>query len=313
LLSGMLTFLILLALIEYLSRGKTKISGKVRRYAGARATPDASETREYLSVFMKFIRYLGLRVRGAPQAKRLEIRMQQAGLPLLGSEFLVLVAVVSLAAGVLGLMLTVKLAYALISGLLAGLGCLLYLNIRIVRRQQEFSNQLGDALAMLANAMRSGFSFLQAMELISNEMKPPISVEFFKTLAEIRLGADTETALLNMERRVRSSDLDLVITAVLIQRQVGGNLAQILDTIAATINERIKMKREVKTLTAQGRLSGWVLAALPAAIALFATVVNPDYMRPFIDEPIGRLALAVTIISQIIGFLVIRRIVNIDV
>jgi tight adherence protein B len=144
-------------------------------------------------------------------------------------------------------------------------------------------------------------------------MKPPLSVEFFKTLAEIRLGADTETALLNMERRVQSSDLDLVITAVLIQRQVGGNLAQILDTIAATINDRIKMKREVKTLTAQGRLSGWVLASLPAAIALFATVVSPGYMRPFIDEPVGRLALAVMIVWQLLGFLIIRKIVDIDV
>jgi tight adherence protein B len=116
-----------------------------------------------------------------------------------------------------------------------------------------------------------------------------------------------------MGKRVQSSDLDLAITAVLIQRQVGGNLAQILDTSAGTINERIKMKQEIKTLTAQGRLSGWVLAVLPLVIAIFASIVNPGYMQPFIDEPIGRVMLVGALISELVGFLVIRKIVNIDV
>lgn len=309
--SGILTFLLLLVLIKYFSRAKTPIAHKVRRYAGK--TDAAAEKPEYLPALMKFIRYLGLRVRGLPSARKLEVKMQQAGLPLLGSEFLALLAVTAVAAGLLMLMLTLRTDAALGGGLLAAFGCLLFLERCIARRQQEFGNQLGDALAMLANSMRSGFSFVQAMDLVAREMKPPLAAEFLKALTEIRLGADMETALLNMGRRLENSDLDMVITAVLIQRQVGGNLAQILDTIAATINERIKMKREVKTLTAQGRLSGWVLAVLPAAIALFASVVNPGYMRPFIDEPLGRLVLAVTICWQIIGFLLIRRIVDIDV
>ncbi|MDU4961765.1 MAG: type II secretion system F family protein [Sporomusaceae bacterium] len=309
--SGMLTFLLLLALIEYCSRAKTPIAHKVRRYAGT--TDAVAEKPEYLSAFMKFIRYLGLRVRGLPSARKLEVKMQQAGLPLLGSEFLAMLAVAAVAAGLLALMLTLRADAAVGCGLLAAFACLLYLERRIVQRRQDFGNQLGDALAMLANSMRSGFSLIQAMDLLTREMKPPLAAEFLKTLAEIRLGADIETALLNMGRRLQSSDLDLVITAVLIQRQVGGNLAQILDSIAATINERLKMKREIKTLTAQGRLSGWVLAALPAVIGLFAAVVNPAYMRPFIDEPLGRLVLAVTLVWQLIGWLVIRRIVNIDV
>jgi tight adherence protein B len=312
--SGLLLFITFLVLIEYFGRGKTQITRKVRRYTGDLTAWDYGEKEaEHTEKFMRFIRYLGLKVRNAPQAKDLEIKMQQAGLPLLGSEFLALVGVAVLAVGVLGMMLTLKVLYAVMLGILAGLGCLLYLNIRISSRQQEFSNQLGDVLVMMSNAMRSGFSFMQAMDLVAKEMKPPVAVEFFKTITEIRLGADTERALLHMGKRVQSADFDLVITAVLIQRQVGGNLAQILDTIAATVNERIKMKREIKTLTAQGRLSGWVLAALPFAVAGLATVVNPHYLEPFVEEPIGRVFLAGAIIAQLIGFLLIRRIVNIDV
>lgn len=313
LLGGLLVFVVMLALLEYFSRDKTQIQQKVRRYTGHILVANNAEANEYLSGFWKFIRYLGLKVRDIPQAKLLEFKMQQAGIPLLGSEFFVLLTMVIVSAGTFGLMLTVALGYALCISVLAGLSSLFYVNIRISRRQQDFSNQLGDALAMLANSMRSGFSFLQAMDLIAGEMKPPLSVEFFKTLAEIRLGTDVDTALLNMGKRMKSTDLDLVITAVLIQRQVGGNLAHILNTIAATINERIKMKREIKTLTAQGRLSGWILGLLPAAVALLAVIVDPGYMRPFIDEPIGRMALAGVISWQFLGFLIIRKIVTIDV
>jgi len=151
------------------------------------------------------------------------------------------------------------------------------------------------------------------MDLIAKEMKPPVSIEFFKTIAEIRLGSSTETALLNMGKRSQSSDLDLVITAVLIQRQVGGNLAQILDTIGNTINDRIKMKREIKTLTAQGRLSSYILGALPFLLAALVLVLNPNYMDPVFDEPMGYMILGGGIVWQFIGFLLIQKIVNIDV
>lgn len=314
LLSGMLMFLIFLLLIEYFTRGKNKITRKVRRYSGELAALNHVEKRpDYLATLMKFIRYFSLKMQGTAPSKNLEAKMQQAGLPILGSEFLVLVAGIMLAAGALSLALTFKIVLSASVGMLAGAGCFIYLTLRIANRQKAFNNQLGDVLVMIANSMRSGFSFMQAMDLIAKEMKPPVSMEFFKTIAEIRLGSDVETALLNLGKRVQSPDLDLVITAVLIQREVGGNLAQILDNIAETINERIKMKREIKTLTAQGRLSGWILAALPVVLAVFAAIVNPAYMRPFIDDPLGRVILAAAVIAELIGFLLIRRIVNIDV
>ncbi|SEJ79739.1 tight adherence protein B [Propionispira arboris] len=313
-LSGMLVFVILLMCIAVLSREKIKLTRKVRSYTGPVTIERSMKKKiDYLGMWMNFIRYVGLRLQMLPKLKNFDSKMQQAGLSLLGSEFLAAVCTVSLLSGVLGMMLTMHLEYAAFISIGVAAACFCYLNILISHRKQAFSNQLGDVLSMMSNAMRSGFSFMQAMDLIAKEMKPPVSVEFSKAIAEIQLGADTETALLNIGKRIESSDMDLVITAVLIQRQVGGNLAQILDTIAATINERIKMKREIKTLTAQGRLSSWVLAALPVAVAGLASVMNPQYLDPFFDEPIGRICLAGAIISELIGFWVIRKIVDIDV
>lgn len=312
--SGMLVFVIFLVLIEFFSRGKTKITRKVRRYAGNLSTADYQEANPaYIDNFIKFIRYLGLKIRGISQTKVLEIKMQQAGWPLLGSEFVAVVSLLVLLSAVFGMMLTMQWRYAVLIGVASGAASILYLNIHIARRRQDFSNQLGDVLSMISNAMRSGFSFMQAMDLIAKEMKPPVSIEFFKTIAEIRLGSSTETALLNMGKRSQSSDLDLVITAVLIQRQVGGNLAQILDTIGNTINDRIKMKREIKTLTAQGRLSGYVLGVLPFFLAGVILTLNPNYMDPVFDEPLAYVILGGGIVWQFIGFLLIQKIVNIDV
>ena len=189
----------------------------------------------------------------------------------------------------------------------------IYVLIRIDRRESAFTNQLGDCLTMVANAMRAGFSFLQAMDLISKEMEPPISDEFRHVMRDINLGASLERALEDMDRRVNSPDYSLVVTAVLIQQQVGGDLAHILDTISETIQDRIRMRREVKTLTAQGRMSGWVLVALPLFTGLLINFISPGYMEPLLKEKAGQIAICLAIVMDIIGYLVIQKIVNIDV
>ena len=166
---------------------------------------------------------------------------------------------------------------------------------------------------MVANAMRAGFSFLQAMDLISKEMEPPISDEFRHVMRDINLGATVERALDDMDKRVGSPDFSLVVTAVLIQQQVGGDLAHILDTISETIQDRIRIRREVRTLTAQGRMSGWVLAALPVVTGLLISAISPGYMDPLLTNRVGHIAIAIAIVLEIIGFFIIQRIVNIDV
>ena len=263
--------------------------------------------------FREFVRKAAQKVQNIQKGKQLDFKMQQADWPLLGSEFEVILAIFGAFCAILTLAATLNPWIALAAGFAGVILGLILLDISIKRRQKAFTNQLGDMLTMVANALRAGFSFMQAFELIAREMDAPIGREVQKVVNEVNVGATLEAALENMQKRVESPDFELVVTAVLIQRQVGGNLAQILDTISGTIQERVRMRREVMALTAQGRMSGIVLALLPVALGLFLTTVSPDYMRPLFEETAGRIAIAVAVVMEIIGFLVIRKIVDIKV
>ena len=203
--------------------------------------------------------------------------------------------------------------FALVGILGALLFCLVGLSLRISRRRKAFDNQLGDMLTMIANALRAGFSFMQALEHIANEMDDPVRSEIHKVVRDVNIGVTLESALENMTHRICSKDFELVVAAVLIQRQVGGNLAQILDSISETINDRIRMRREVQALTAQGRLSGFIMALLPLVMGALLQTINPQYMEPLFTEPIGRMALGIAAVLVILAFVVIRRIVEIDI
>ena len=159
-----------------------------------------------------------------------------------------------------------------------------------------FNKQLPDTITLIANALRAGSSFLQAIELVVRESRPPISVEFGRVIREVNLGLPFEDALENMVRRVRSDDLELMATAISIQHNVGGNLAEILDSIAFTIRERIRIKGEIRTLTAQQRLSGYVVAFLPISLAGFLFVAAPGFMAPMFANPPAVLGLPAGVI-----------------
>ena len=263
--------------------------------------------------FRDIVRKAAQKVQNIQKGNQLDFKMQQADWPLLGSEFEVILVIFGAFCAILTLAVTLKPWIALAAGLAGVILGIIVLDISIKRRQKAFTNQLGDMLTMVANALRAGFSFMQAFELIAREMDAPIGREVQKVVNEVNVGGTLETALENMQKRVESPDFELVVTAVLIQRQVGGNLAQILDTISGTIQERVRMRREVMALTAQGRMSGIVLALLPVALGLFLTTVSPDYMRPLYEETAGRIAIAVAVVMEIIGFWVIRKIVDIKV
>lgn len=262
---------------------------------------------------MEQVRFLASHWRKVHQNDTMDLRMQQADWPLLGSEFQVMVLLISVAAGIFAFLLTLKPVMALVGAGGAALFCMLYLKIYISRRQAAFLNQLGDTLVMVSNALRAGFSFMQAMELISKEMQPPIGVEFQKVINEMNLGATLETAMENMGRRMQSSDFDLVVTAVLIQRQVGGNLSQVLDSISNTINERIRMRNEISSLTAQGKLSGLIVGVIPIFIAFFVWSNNPDYFQPMLESPMGKGLLVGAVVLELVAIIVIRKIIDIDV
>jgi tight adherence protein B len=188
------------------------------------------------------------------------------------------------------------------------------------QRLKAFNGHLADTITLIANALRSGASFLQAIELVVRETQPPMSTEFNRVIREVNLGLPFEQALSNMVRRVRSEDLELMATAITIQHQVGGNLAEILDSIAFTIRERVRIKGEIRTLTAQQRMSGYVVAALPIFLILVLSVIAPSFMQPMLQSPpelfglpAGVIILALGGVMMLVGFLMIRRIVDIEV
>ncbi len=189
---------------------------------------------------------------------------------------------------------------------------ILFIKIKKGNRIKAFEAQLGDTLIMMCNGLRSGFSFQQAMENVANDMPAPIGIEFGRVCNEIRYGATMEEALNNMSERVKSPDLMLVVSAVLIQRTTGGNLSEILTTISQTIRDRIKIKGEINSITAQGRMSGMIIGALPVCIAAVLMVVNPDYMSTFFTTSAGNIMLAVSIVMEVLGFFAIRKVVTIE-
>ena len=195
-----------------------------------------------------------------------------------------------------------------------------WLNRRKNGRLNAFNKQLPDTITLIANALRAGSSFLQAIELVVRETRPPIATEFGRVIREVNLGLAFETALENMVRRVRSDDLELMATAIAIQHTVGGNLAEILDSIAFTIRERVRIKGEIRTLTAQQRLSGYVVGFLPIGLAGFLFIGAPGFMTPMFDDrvsilglPAGVVILAFGGFMMFVGFMIIRRIVDIEV
>ena len=209
----------------------------------------------------------------------------------------------------------------LLGGLLLGfMAPRFWLNWRKGGRLKAFNKQLPDTVTLIANALRAGSSFLQAIELVVRESRPPISTEFSRVIREVNLGLPFDLALENMVRRVKSEDFELMATAISIQHQVGGNLAEILDSIAFTIRERIRIKGEIRTLTAQQRLSGYVVGGLPFFLALFIFVAAPTFFNPMfsappdiIGIPLGVILFGIAILGMLGGFYFIRRIVDIEV
>jgi tight adherence protein B len=184
---------------------------------------------------------------------------------------------------------------------------------KIAHRTASIEAQLVEALTLIANAQRAGFAFAQGVDVAANRLGPPISTELQRMLLDINLGASTEDALVAMNERVRSDDLDLVVTAILIHRQTGGNLAEIIDNVTKTMRDRERIRGEIKTLTAQQRLTGWILCLWPAFLALLFTAINPGMMKLLVVTTPGYVLMGVWITLNVLGYLTIRRILDIDI
>jgi tight adherence protein B len=179
------------------------------------------------------------------------------------------------------------------------------------KTQALFTKQLGEALIIMGNAVRGGFSFRQAMDGIARDMQPPIASEFAMTIREINYGVSQEDALKHMTERMKNPDLDLLVCAVSITAQVGGNLSDILDIIASTIRDRIRIKQEVKVLTASGRMSSIIIGLLPVFLVLVLMLINPTYFGGFFQSTLGIILAVISVLMEIIGFAIIRKISDI--
>jgi tight adherence protein B len=302
--------------LERYAAGKEreKVTGPASQSIGSKMSQSAALTR------------LNKVVEGRDFGANLAREIAAADLKLKVSEYLGLWAGVTIGTPVVFLALSIGLP-ALHSPLALLLGFLLgfllprfWLGRRKSSRLTAFNKQLPDTITLIANALRAGSSFLQAIELVVRESRPPVSVEFSRVIREVNLGLPFEAALENIVRRVKSDDLELMATAISIQYTVGGNLAEILDSIAFTIRERVRIKGEIKTLTAQQRMSGYVVGGLPFGLAFFIYLGAPSFFDPMFVNPPGILGLPAGVIilgmgvfMMLTGFMLIRKIVDIEV
>jgi tight adherence protein B len=243
---------------------------------------------------------------------RVEDKLEQADLPLRPPEALFLyVAIVIIM--FIGSALILGPIGALVATALAVIAPVLYLEMRRKKRLRKFETQLPDVLNLLAGSMRAGFSFAQGLEAVAEEASEPAKRELQRVYAESRLGRPIEDALEDSADRMQSIDLVWAVMAIRIQREVGGNLAELLDTVADTMTERERLRHEIVALTAEGRMSAWVLGVFPPAFAVILYMIQPDYMSTLFSNPLGIAAVVMSAIMAGFGFLWLRKIMAIEV
>jgi tight adherence protein B len=239
--------------------------------------------------------------------------IEQAG-KRVGVSTVLLLAAGSAVAGGLALSALMHGSWAFAPGAMAGFSVPFIVLVRTrARRLRKFEEQFPDALDLLSRAIRAGHAFTTSMGMVAEEATDPIGVEFRKTFDEQNFGLPLKDALANMAERVPLIDVRFFVTAVLIQRETGGNLSEILDNLSHVVRERFKILRQVRVYTAHGRLTGYVLMGLPAALAIALSFINPDHMALLFNERMGRLMILAAIVMQTVGYFWIQKVVKIEV
>ena len=246
-------------------------------------------------------------------AEKAAVELTAAGVPLRVGEYLLIRWFCGLGLAALAIIFGLIWIFAVPVAVVGFYIPKFYISRRQQQRLRKFEDGLIDALTMMANALRSGSSFLQAIDLVAHELPAPISEEFSQVVAEVGVGATIDEALTNLTKRIKSYDLYLVVTAILVQRQTGGNLSEVLENIAYTIRERNRLLRQVQVLTAQQRFSSMIVGLMPLAILVILSLISPSYHRPFLEVPVGRVMLGIAAVLELLGFYVLRRVAQIEV
>jgi tight adherence protein B len=309
--------IVAIVLLAYLvfqlrSHGSRQVLGRLRQLQetpGAAAAPEVAAEptdRDLLPTIRMAIEKAGF-------TQRLLDDIARAGWRVKPSEFVGISLASMGAAMIVVTLLTQNIFAALLGGVIGLFLPRALLKTAMARRKAALESQISDMVMLVSSALRSGYSFLRALQVVAREMRPPISEACKRVVDETQLGVPMEDALTRMAAKVGSYDMDLVATAVIIQSQVGGSLAEVLDAIGETIRERYQIQGEVAALTAEGRISGIVLLLLTPFMAIALAVINPGYMSVLLSDALGIRMIVGAVMLQMLGFLIIRRMMKLDI
>lgn len=315
---AILIIALIVGIVLTLTRDR-EVQSRIDRFTGSeQISPEERKAAQKSSMVMS--NWINDRVSQSSFGENIARELARADLKLKPGEYIFLIIIS--AAGV-GFVVWFIGGMNIIAGLIGmAIGLFLprmYVNNQQKRRLQKFNDQLGDMLNLMVNGLRAGFSTMQAMEAVSKELPPPICDEFRRVVQEMQLGVSMQQAMDNLLRRIPSDDLDLCITAINVQREVGGNLAEILDTISYTIRERVRIKGEIRVLTTQVMYSGRLLALMPIGVMGILYVLNREYMMEFFNPknnsplPCGYIGLGCAGLLIVIGYVVMNKIGEIEV
>ena len=312
---GLLTFGATIALVLALNvrkreQGTRALRERVGTHTGAGSGPRLSIERDQRMSAVPMLDHL---LRSLSIARRTELLLYQAGLSWRVGTFLLLVAVGSATGYLIALSIFHHLLHALVSGAFGASLPVLLVQWKKAARMRAFAEEFPDALDLLVSALRAGISFSSALQIVADESPEPVRSEFAIVVEEQTLGLELREALTNLANRIDSLDLKFFVTAVVLQRDTGGNLTEVLENTSRLIRDRFRILGDIQTFTAQGRLTGAILSCLPLGLAIFMMMVAPDYFHKMWDNPTGRAVLGFAGLMQILGALVIRKIVNIRV
>lgn len=291
---------------------RSDLEKRLTGYAGPEGDAETSDAEAEPGLIEDMMSLTGRMADRMGLLNRVENKLEQADLPLRPPEalFLYLAIVVVV---FIGSMLILGPLFGLIATAIGAMVPAMYLEFRRKKRLRKFETQLPDVLNLLSGSMRAGFSFAQGLEAVADEASEPSRRELQRAYAESRLGRPIEDALEDSADRMHSVDLLWAVMAIRIQREVGGNLAELLDTVAETMTQRERLRHEVLALTAEGRMSAWVLGIFPPAFAVVLYMIQPDYMKTLFESPAGIVAVVVSAIMAGLGFVWLRKIMAIEV
>ena len=303
--------LLIIGMVVTTSREQTLVDERLNQYLGDQAPSIEREAQR-----TAITDWVSKRVERTSFGDRLSQSLARADMKLKVSEYfaLILIAIV-VVGGIAWLIGGRNIISFLIGGIIGFIAPGFYVRRQQSRRLTKFNEQLADMLNLMVNGLRAGYSTLQAMEAISKELPPPICDEFRRVVQEMQIGIPMEGALANLIRRIPSDDLDFVVTAINVQREVGGNLSEILETISFTIRERVKIKGDIRVITSQVRASGTILSLIPIFLTIVLWFLNPQYLMSFMDAgPFCAAGAAIVVIILIgFGFFIMMRIADIEV